>query len=93
MSIKINIITLTVAGKELKFEPELVAYNKCLNESARTENIIGAVSDYLKRIVLPECRESLNELLLIPGAPGQIAAKVNELYAPALDIEVKPSAS
>ncbi|EPN2803325.1 putative phage tail assembly chaperone [Serratia marcescens] len=84
-----DLITLTIAGNDVSFEPNLQAYNKCLNESARDEDVIGAVNTYLKRIVTPESREVLLGLLLTPGAGAQIAKKVNELYAPSLEIEVK----
>ncbi|WP_392433196.1 putative phage tail assembly chaperone [Yersinia sp. HM-2024] len=84
-----DVITLVVKGITVQFAPTLVAYNKCLNESARDENIVGAISTYLKRIVVPESRDGLAELLQFPGMAAQIAKKVNEIYAPDADIEVK----
>ncbi|CNJ75151.1 TPA: hypothetical protein PXO57_000669 [Yersinia enterocolitica] len=84
-----DVITLEVKGITVQFAPTLVAYNKCLNESARDENIIGAISTYLKRIVVPESRDSLAELLQRPGMAAAIAKKVNEIYAPDAEIEVK----
>lgn len=86
-----QIITLDVAGKELKFEPNLTAYNQLINSSAREKNSVGVVSEYLKKIVTPDSREALNELLLRPGVGMQISQVVNDEYAPALDIEVKKS--
>ncbi|ELI7978841.1 TPA: hypothetical protein P0N90_002051 [Yersinia enterocolitica] len=84
-----DVITLEVKGITVQFAPTLVAYNKCLNESARDENIIGAISTYLKRIVVPESRDGLAELLQRPGMAAAIAKKVNEIYAPDAEIEVK----
>ncbi|HHH0061206.1 TPA: putative phage tail assembly chaperone [Yersinia enterocolitica] len=84
-----DVITLEVKGITVQFAPTLVAYNKCLNESARDENIIGAISTYLKRIVVPESRDNLAELLQRPGMVAAIAKKVNEIYAPDAEIEVK----
>ncbi|MFA3759205.1 putative phage tail assembly chaperone [Yersinia sp. 2466 StPb PI] len=84
-----EVITLEVKGITVQFAPTLVAYNKCLNESARDENIIGAISTYLKRIVVPESRDGLAELLQRPGMAAAIAKKVNEIYAPDAEIEVK----
>lgn len=84
-----NVITLIVAGTELKFEPTLVAYNKALNEVARTENMVGTFTTYLERIVAPESREKLKALLKTPGLPVVLAKKVNEKYAPDLEIEIK----
>lgn len=84
-----DVITLEVKGITVQFAPTLVAYNKCLNESSRDENIIGAISTYLKRIVVPESRDGLAELLQRPGMAAAIAKKVNEIYAPDAEIEVK----
>lgn len=84
-----DIITLTVGGTELKFAPTLQAYNKCLNEAARAEDLVGAISTYLKRIVVPESRDDLAALLLKPGVGSQLAERINKIYAPALEIEVK----
>lgn len=82
-------ITLTIKDITVQFAPTLVAYNKFLNESVRDENIVGAVSTYLKRIAVPESRDSLAELLQTPGMAAAIAKKVNEIYAPEVEIEVK----
>lgn len=76
MSEKKNVITLVIGGAEVQFAPTLQAYNKCLNESARDEDIIGAVVTYLKRIVVPESRDALAQLLLTPGLGAQIAKKL-----------------
>ncbi|HGW3308202.1 TPA: putative phage tail assembly chaperone [Yersinia enterocolitica] len=84
-----DVITLEVKGITVQFAPTLVAYNKCLNESARDEDIVGTISTYLKRIVVPESRDNLAELMKLPGLPAQIAKKVNEIYAPNAEIEVK----
>lgn len=84
-----KIITLTVGGKDIKFEPTTTAYNKALNESTRTEDVMGAMRTYLLRVVCPESREALNEVLRVPGAAPQLAKVINEQFAPALEIEVK----
>lgn len=84
-----QIITLTVAGTELNFEPNLTAYNQLINSSAREKNAVGVVNEYLVKIVTPDSREALKELLKRPGVGMQISQVVNDEYAPALDIEVK----
>lgn len=84
-----NVITLIVSGMELKFEPTLVAYNKAINEVARTENPVGTFTTYLERIVLPESREKLKGLMNHPGLPVVLAKKINEIYAPEIEIEIK----
>ncbi|AVY98076.1 hypothetical protein DAI21_10590 [Lelliottia sp. WB101] len=84
-----QIITLTVAGTELHFEPNLTAYNQLINSSAREKNAVGVVNEYLVKIVTPDSRDALKELLKRPGVGMQISQVVNDEYAPALDIEVK----
>ncbi|MDZ7322949.1 putative phage tail assembly chaperone [Kosakonia sacchari] len=86
-----QIITLTVGGTELHFEPNLTAYNQLINASAREKNAVGVVNEYLTKIVTPDSRAALKELLLRPGVGMQISQAVNDEYAPALDIEVKKS--
>ena len=86
-----HIITLNVAGIELNFEPNLTAYNQLINSSAREKNAVGVINEYLTKIVTPDSRAALKELLLRPGVGMQISQAVNDEYAPALDIEVKKS--
>lgn len=81
-------IKLAVAGTELVFEPNVTAYNKFINDMSMDNKVAPAVS-YLKRIVAGESKQALESLITRPGAPLQLVAKVNELYAPELDIEVK----
>ncbi|RTP98389.1 hypothetical protein EKN38_21310 [Enterobacter sp. WCHEn045836] len=86
-----HIITLTIAGNDYHFEPNLTAYNQLINATARDKNAVGVVGDYLKKIVCPDSREALNALLMRPGVAFQIAQTINDEYAPAVDIEVKKS--
>ena len=41
------------------------------------------------RIVTPETKEALIDVLKRPGAALQLVSKVNDIYAPELEIEVK----
>ena len=88
-----EVISLKVAGVELFFEPTLTAYNQMSNDAAKDSNVIGALRDYLMKIVTPESRDALSKVLLRPGAAAQIAKVVNEIYAPDLEIEVKTSSA
>ena len=81
-------INLTVCGKDITFEPNQTAYNKFINEMAM-DNKVAPAHNYLIRIVTPECKEALEDILKRPGAAIQLAGKVNEIYAPELEIEVK----
>lgn len=81
-------INLVVCGNEIIFEPNQTAYNKFINEMAM-DNKVAPAHNYLTRIVSAESKEALTELLKRPGAAIQLAGKVNEIYAPELEIEVK----
>ncbi|WP_320709205.1 putative phage tail assembly chaperone [Enterobacter sp. 302C9] len=82
-------ITMTVAGVSLSFEPNKTAYNGLINEMTMTNKVAPMVT-YLGRIVDAECKEALNKLLDdYPGCEMQIVEKVNEIYSPKLEIEVK----
>lgn len=83
-----QVITLTIAGTDISFTPTMVAYNGYINAISMTDKVAPS-HQYLKRIVCAESKEALDELLARPGAALQIVAKVNEQYAPDLDIEVK----
>lgn len=82
-------IAMTVAGISLSFEPNKTAFNNLINEMTMT-NKVAPMATYLGRIVDADCKESLNQLLeQYPGCEMQIVEKVNEIYSPKLEIEVK----
>ncbi|MNO75291.1 hypothetical protein D3C76_663270 [compost metagenome] len=45
--------------------------------------------NYLRKIVCPESKEALDDLLKRPGAALQLAGAINEQFAPTLEITVK----
>ena len=81
-------ITMAVNGTALTFEPNATAYNKFINEMAM-DNKVAPANNYLMRIVTPETKEALIDVLKRPGAALQLVSKVNDIYAPELEIEVK----
>lgn len=81
-------IILSVAGKDIAFEPNEVAYNKFINEM-QMDNKVAPAHSYLMRIVRKEDKEALGEVLRLPGAALQIVGEVNKEYAPQLEIFVK----
>lgn len=89
MSEQGNVITLTIAGEDVLFEPNMVAYNQLQNEAATSKNVAGTLKDYLLKVVLPESKPILQTLLARPGLTVQIATKLNEEYAPEVEITVK----
>ncbi|HEO9045959.1 TPA: hypothetical protein QIF36_004166 [Enterobacter kobei] len=82
-------ITLTVGDTDIVFEPTLTAYNQCLNDAAKKNNITGAMRDYLLKIVTPASRDALKQLLQRPGIIATLTQAVNEEFAPEVDIRVK----
>lgn len=88
MSTKKNTITLVVMGKEMVFEPNMTAYNGWLNDLTANDKVAPTVT-YLRRIITPESKEALNDVLNIPGASMQLVEKINSEYAPKLDVEIK----
>ena len=82
-------ITMTVQGVSLTFEPNKTAFNNLINEMTLT-NKMAPMATYLSRIVSGDCKAQLVELMeSYPGCEMQIVEKVNEIYSPKLEIEVK----
>lgn len=81
-------ITLTINEKDISFEPNITAYNGMINDMS-LDNKVAPITTYLKRIVTPESKDFLDELLAIPSAAMQIVEQVNKEYAPKLEISVK----
>ncbi|WOZ76043.1 putative phage tail assembly chaperone [Kosakonia sacchari] len=81
-------IKLMVAGAELVFTPNTTAYNKFINEMSMDNKVAPAVN-YLNRIVAAESKDALADIVKRPGAALQLVNKINEVYAPELEIEVK----
>lgn len=53
MSEELRVVTIEIKGMELKFLPTEVAYNQFLNDCARKSNVVGAMRDYVSKIVAP----------------------------------------
>lgn len=81
-------LTLTVAGQDLSFEPTMTAYNGYINDLLPGDKVAPS-HNYLKRIVAPESKDALDELLKRPGAALQLAGAINAEFAPTLEIAVK----
>lgn len=82
-------ITLTINGIDITFEPTKLAYNSYINDITMNDKIAPA-TNFLRRTVLPEDKEKLNEILdNHVGAALQIIEKVLKQFAPDLEIEVK----
>lgn len=81
-------IELVIAGVALVFVPNTTAYNKFINEMSMDNKVAPAVN-YLNRIVATESKEALADIVKRPGAALQLVGKINDIYAPELEIEVK----
>lgn len=81
-------IIFTVNGTDIVFAPNTQDYNKFINEMAM-DNKVAPAHNYLMRIVEPDSKEALKEILNRPGAAIQLAGKINESFAPELEIILK----
>lgn len=83
-----NGIVLVVAGKELRFQPTLTAYNKYINEMMPHDKVAPS-TNYLRRIIHKDDKTALDDVLKLPGAVMRLLAKVNGHFEESLEIEVK----
>lgn len=81
-------IEMNIAGKDVSFAPNVTAYNKYINDIT-ISNKIAPAHNFLMRIVTPETKEALEDILKRPGAALQIVSKVMDEYTPELEITVK----
>ncbi len=77
-------ITLTIAGTDISFEPTMTAYNSFINDMMPNDKVAPA-HNYLKKIVCPESKEALDDLLKRPSAALQLAGAINKECAPHLE--------
>ncbi|MGK8663531.1 putative phage tail assembly chaperone [Serratia marcescens] len=87
MSDKVK-IEIKVNGLDLVFEPNVIAFNKFINEMS-PDNKVAPASNFLRRIVHPDSKDALDKILALPGGAVKLAGKVNEIYSPELEFEVK----
>ncbi|WP_421184754.1 putative phage tail assembly chaperone [Aeromonas enteropelogenes] len=84
-----KIITLTIAGTDIRFAPNMTAHNGYINEMTPHDKV-GPSKRYLDRVVHQEDKPALKGLLdTHPGLAFQLAQVVVEQYAPIVEIEVK----
>lgn len=83
-----NAITLQVGEHELTFIPTVKDYNDLQNDFM-PDNKIAPLKNYLRRIVIKEHRDLLNQLLEKPGMPASLATAVNNEFVPEVEITVK----
>ncbi|EOV4132899.1 putative phage tail assembly chaperone, partial [Yersinia enterocolitica] len=66
---------------EVSFAPTTQDYNNLQNE-LMPDNKVAPLKNYLRRVVIKEHRELLNELLEKPGMPLNIATVLNNEFVP-----------
>lgn len=88
---KVTPITLTIAGTDVRFVPNMTAHNGYINELTPHDKV-GPSKRYLDRVVHQDDKAALKGLLdTHPGLAFQLAQKVVDEYAPTVEIEVKNS--
>ena len=80
-------ITLTVNSSAIRFDMTPDIYNKYIDEVQTTKKV-GPTSNMLMRAVQAEDKETLREVMRMPGATMQIASMLIEHYSPDLEITV-----
>lgn len=81
-------VTLNVAGVDFTFIRDNAAYDQMLND-IESNNKVTPIKDYLLAIVAREQKEALLEIIHVPKLAAQLAAKVNEVFVPEIQITVK----
>lgn len=87
-----KLITCIVNGKELVFKVTKEAYSKYINELSPA-NKIAPARNFLVRVVTPECKDDLRELMKLPAVDLQLAGSILEEYLPEVTIEMGESKS
>lgn len=87
MSDKVK-IEIKVNGLDLVFEPNVTAFNKFINEMS-PDNKVTPATNFLRRIVHPDSKVDLDKIIALPGGAVKLAGKVNDIYSPELEFEVK----
>ena len=80
-------ISLTVNDKPLNFTVSLGDYNKYINEITPF-NKVAPARNFLMRTVDADSKDTLRDLVDLPGVGVQIAASVLEEYTPDVQITV-----
>ncbi|HDR1874084.1 TPA: putative phage tail assembly chaperone [Pasteurella multocida] len=89
MGVKIRqSVTMDIGGVDFKFYLDAAAYDTMQND-IMPDNKVTPMKDYLLAIVEPEQRQTLAELLQIPGFAANLATEVNEVLIPKVEIKVK----
>lgn len=85
-------IVLSIRGRNLTFCPTPEIYNDYIN-AMMPNNKVAPSHNFVMRCAAAECKDTVRELLGMPGASLQIAGAIVEQYAPDLNIMVgEPSA-
>lgn len=81
-------VVVNIAGVDFNFVRDNSAYDQMIND-VDSKNKVTPMKDYLLAIVAHEQREALLEIINVPGLALQVAAKVNDVFVPEIDISVK----
>lgn len=81
-------VVINIAGEEFTFIRDDVAYDQMIND-IETHNKVTPMKDYLLAIVAREQKQALLEIINVPNLAMQVAAKVNEVLVPQIDLSVK----
>ncbi|QPB43070.1 putative phage tail assembly chaperone [Rodentibacter haemolyticus] len=81
-------VVVNIAGVDFTFIRDNSAFDQMINDM-ESNNKVTPFKDYLLAIVAREQKEDLLEIINVPGLAMQVAAKVNEVFVPQIEVNVK----
>lgn len=83
-----NTLTVEFNGIELTFNRDDAAYDAFTNEVTE-KNKLTPMKDLLLALVSREDKETLLQIINVPGIAGALAEKVNEAFVADIEVKVK----
>lgn len=81
-------VVVNIGGVDFTFIRDNTAYDQMINDFD-SKNKVTPFKDYLLAIVARDQKEELLEIINVPGLAMQVAAKVNEVFVPQIEVNVK----
>lgn len=83
-----NTLTVEINGIELTFNRDDAAFDAFTNE-VQQNNRITPIKDYLLACVTKDHKETLLQIINVPGVALALAEKVNEAFVADIEVKVK----
>ncbi|MEE3608261.1 putative phage tail assembly chaperone [Avibacterium paragallinarum] len=83
-----NTLTVEINGIELTFNRDDAAFDAFTNEVEK-DNRITPIKDYLLATISKEHKETLLQIIHLPGVALALAEKVNKAFVADIEVKVK----